>query len=174
MENLDSSAAGTALFGAPVLTGRSALVVEVTGTGQTPAQVLRSLSGKATLALADGGKLPLDLRALRSGGKVESGAGWSVLGKGQTSLEQMEARMLLRDGILIADQVQGRAGAAGVAATGQVDLLERTLDLRLAIKNNAPIDRPLKPSDMTGADAITVRGSWAEPFVRTDTAAAPN
>lgn len=174
MENLDANAAGTLLFGTPVLSGRPSLIVEVAGTGQTPAQVLRSLSGKATLGLADGGRLPLDLKALRNAGRAENGTGWGVLGKGQTSLEQVEARMLLRDGVLIADSVHARSGGAGIAATGRVDLLERTFDLRLAIKNNAPADRPLKGSDMLGADAVTVRGPWADPFVRPDTAEAPN
>ena len=29
-------------------------------------------------------------------------------------------------------------------------------------------DKPLKPADMAAAEAVTVRGSWQEPFVRAD------
>jgi hypothetical protein len=54
----------------------------------------------------------------------------------------------------------------GVVASGRVDLAERTLDLHLSVKPNAPADKLPKPADMAGAEAVTLRGLWQEPFVR--------
>jgi hypothetical protein len=34
------------------------------------------------------------------------------------------------------------------------------------MKPSVPADRPLKAADMAGADSVTMRGPWHEPFVR--------
>lgn len=166
LENFEAGPAGAALFGTSVLTGRATLALDVTAAGQTPAEIVRALSGKASLAMVEGGRVGLDIKALRAAAKANGAPGWGLLAKGQTPLEQIEARTLIRDGVLITDAVHARSGAMGVAASGRVDLAERTLDLHLAVKPNVPADRPLKPADMTGGDAVTVRGFWQEPFVR--------
>ena len=56
--------------------------------------------------------------------------GWGLLAKGQTSLEQVEARAHRRDGVLLTEMVQARSGSHRVLPpSGRVDLAERTLDL---------------------------------------------
>src|SRR5581483_8698208 len=66
VEGFDAGAAATTLFGSPLLTGRSTLSVEVAGSGQTPAELLRTLSGKAALTMADGARMALDMKALHA------------------------------------------------------------------------------------------------------------
>jgi hypothetical protein len=123
--------------------------------------------------MAEGARVGLDIKALRAAATKAGGApGWGALAKGQTSLEQVEARGLLRDGVLITELVQARSGPLGLAASGRIDLSERTLDLHLAVRPNAAADKPLKPTDMAGAEAVTVRGFWQEPFVRPQEAGA--
>ena len=34
------------------------------------------------------------------------------------------------------------------------------------MKPSVPTDRPLKAADMAGAESVTMRGPWHEPFVR--------
>ena len=166
VENFEAGPAGAALFGATVLTGRSTLSLDLAAAGQTPAEIVRGLSGKAALSMAEGGRVGLDIKALRAAAKADGPPGWGLLAKGQTGLEQIEARALIRDGVLITETVQARSGTVGVTASGRVDLAERTLDLHLSVKPNVPADKPLKPADMAGAEAVTVRGFWQEPFVR--------
>lgn len=166
VDGFDAGAAGAALFGAPVLAGRTTLAVDVEGMGQTPTEVLRRLSGKATLAMPEGGRIAIDVKALRTAAKANGPAGWGLLAKGQTNLELVEARGVVRNGVLLTEMVQARSGTMGLAASGRVDLAERTLDLHVAMKSGVPTDRPLKPSDMAGAEAVTMRGAWHEPFVR--------
>lgn len=166
VENFEAGAAGASLFGAPVLTGRSTLFVDVAGAGQTPAQLLRQLSGRVALSMPDGGKLPLDLKAVRVAAKADGPPGWGQIGKGQIGLDQVEAKALIKDGVLVTETVLARSGAVGLAAVGRVDLAEQTLDLRLLMKPNVPTDRPLKPADVIDGEAVALRGSWHSPFVR--------
>ena len=167
VESFEAGAAGMALFGAPVLTGRSTLALDLAAAGQTPAEIVRTLSGKVALAMAEGGRVGLDMKALRGVAKADGPPGWGLLAKGQTGLEQVEARALIRDGVLITETVQARSGTVGLVASGRVDLAERTLDLHLSARPNASVDKPLK-SDAAAAEAVTVRGFWQEPFVRAE------
>ena len=82
VENFEAGPAGAALFGATVLTGRSTLSVDVEGAGQTPAEVLRRLSGKAALTMAEGGRVGLDIKALRTAAKANGAAGLGAAGQG--------------------------------------------------------------------------------------------
>jgi hypothetical protein len=166
VESFETSSAASLLFGSPALSGRGTLTVEIEGVGQTPAEVVRRLSGKAALTMPDGGRLALDMKALRSAAKANSPPGWAPLTKGQTNLELVEARALMRNGVLTTELVQARSGALGLSAAGWVDLAQRTLDLSLFMKASVPTDRPLKASDMAGAETVTLRGPWLEPMVR--------
>jgi AsmA protein len=166
LEGFDAAPAGSMLFGAPVLSGRTTLTLDLTAAGQTPAEVVRDLSGKATLAMAEGGRVGLDVKALRASGSANGPPGWGPLAKGQTALDQVEARALIRNGVLLTETVSARSGTTGLTASGRIDLSERTLDLHLAAKANMPADKPLTPADTAGGEAVTVRGFWQEPFVR--------
>jgi AsmA protein len=166
VENFDAGPAGAAIFGSTVLSGRSTLAVDIEGAGQTPAEVVRRLSGKATLTMPEGGRVAMDMKALRSVAKNNGPPGWGPLAKGQTNLELVEARALIRGGVVLTEVVQARSGSAGLAASGRVDLAERTLDLQVSMKSGVATDRPLKASDMAGAESVTLRGPWQEPFVR--------
>ena len=50
--------------------------------GQTPAELLRRLSGKATLTMADGGRLGLDMKSLAHRGEGQGSAGLGPSGQG--------------------------------------------------------------------------------------------
>ena len=126
--------------------------------------------------MAEGGRVALDLKALRAAAKANGPPGWGLLAKGQTNLELVEARVLIRDGVLLTEMVQARSGTAGVAASGRVDLAERTLDLQLFHEIQRP-DRPAAQASRHGgrrerddarplARAVRARsGSWPDPAV---------
>ena len=126
---------------------------------------MRRLSGKASLAMPEGGRLALDVKALRGAAKADASSGWGGLGKAQTSLEQVEARCVLRNGMLFTDAVRGAAGGAGLSATGYVDIVDGRMDLNVAVKSNVPSDRPLTPADLVGGETVSLRGTWREPVV---------
>jgi AsmA protein len=187
VENFEAGPVATALFGASLVTGRSVLSMELTSSGQTPAELLRRLCGKSTLRMPEGGKLALDLKALRSaakgGGKggaqssansgTESGEGAAALTKGQTSVQQIEVQLRIEDGVLMTDTALARSDTSGLLASGQVDLSARTMDVKLIAKANPPQDRPLAPADLSGGDMIAVRGAWNAPAVESIAADGP-
>ena len=48
-------------------------------------------AGKATLTMPEGGRVAMDMKALRTAAKTNGPAGWGLLAKGQTILELVEA-----------------------------------------------------------------------------------
>ena len=96
------------------------------------------------------------------GGKGQRPARLGAAGQGpdQSSSRSRPARSFAT-ACCSTEMVQARSGATGIAATGRVDLVERTLDLHVAMKPSVPTDRPLKAADMAGAESVTMRGPVA-------------
>ena len=130
VENFEAASASAAVFGAPVLSGRSTLVLDVASNGETPGEVMRRLSGKASLAMPEGGRLALDVKVLRGAAKAE--VRWVGAGSAKVRpASSRSKRARSRNGMLITETVQARSGAGSIAASGRVDLAERTLDLHV-------------------------------------------
>ena len=168
VENMDAGPATASLLGAAVLSGRATLTLDVVGAGRTPAELLHQLSGKAMLAVPEGGKLPLDLKALRAAAKGNAQPGWGQMAKGQIGLEPFEVKATVQGGVLSGELACARSGTTGLAAVGRIDLTDQTLDLHLRVKPSAPTDRPLQPADVVDGEAIALRGPWLAPFVRAE------
>ncbi|HEU0059881.1 MAG TPA: AsmA-like C-terminal region-containing protein [Hyphomicrobiaceae bacterium] len=166
IENFEPGPATAMLTGLPLLSGRSLLKVELKTAGQTPAEVLRGLSGKVAISMAEGGKLGLDVRAIRTGAEPVASA--SQLVKSATSVDTLEARANLFDGLLVAEHVQARAGGLAFSANGSANLLDHTLDLRLSVEATDKSG----PSPEGNAQ-LSISGPWGEPALRREPAAEP-
>jgi AsmA-like C-terminal region len=171
IDNFEPAPAAAWLTGLPLLSGRSVLKVDLKTAGQTPTEVLKSLAGKVGLNLAENGKLGLDLRAIRPGG-MEDVTNPSQLVKGATSIDALEARANLVDGLLLAEHVQAKAAAHRISASGSANLLDQTLDLRLQVQPAPGEKAPLAP-DAAGTASLSLSGPWALPSVRREPAADP-
>jgi AsmA protein len=168
IDKLDAAAASALLLRAPALSGSGTLSFDVTSTGYSLAEVTRRLSGKAELTLPEGGRLGLDLKAVRASAR-EGTRGWAGLAKTPTSLDKLEARALIIDGVAFAEGVQARAGDIALALTGRLGLVDGNVDARLMWKSGVPPNEPLKLSD-SAAEAVNLRGPWSKPDVRGDDA----
>ncbi len=171
IENFDPATTAQLLTGLPLLSGRTLVKVELKAAGQTPAEALRSLSGKVGISMPESGRLALDLRAIR--GAAESNFTASQLIKSTTSIDGLEARANLVDGVLVGEHVQAKTGGLNISASGSADLLDRTLDLRLQVQPAAAADKP-PPADAAAAAVVSVSGPWADPAVRREQAGAPD
>jgi hypothetical protein len=119
--------------------------------------------------MPEGGRMALDLRSARDAAKAGEVQGWRALAKGQhASIDQLEARALIIDGVAFADTALMRSGSMGLGVSGRAGLTDGQLDLRLLVKPGVPTDRALTPSDLSGGDTIVLRGSWNEPTLRRD------
>jgi AsmA protein len=163
LDNFEPAPAAAWLTGLPLLSGRSVLKVDLKTAGQTPTEVLKGLTGNVGLSLAESGKLGLDLRAIRSG--MEGLANPSQLVKGATSIDTLEARANLVDGLLVVEHVQAKAVAHTIRASGSANLLDQTLDLRLLVQP-VPGEKASLAPDAAGSASLRLGGPWALPSVR--------
>jgi AsmA protein len=168
IDNFEPAPVATWLTGLPLLSGRSVLKLDLKTTGQTPTEVLKGLAGTVGLNLAEGGKLGLDLRAIRAG--AETVANPSQLVKGATGIDALEARAKLVDGLLVTEHVQAKAAGHSISASGSANLLDRTLDVRLLVQ---PAPGEKAPPSEAGSAGLILNGPWALPSVRQDTAGDP-
>jgi len=168
LENIEAGAASSFWLGSAPLAGRATLTADVTSTGYSPAEIIRRLSGKASLSIAEGGRLALDLKGLRTAANANQSASWLKLAKSQLNIDQLEARALIIDGVAFTDVAHARSGAAGLGAAGRLGLADGNLDLRLSVKQNVPADRPMNAADLVGAEMIYLRGPWQDPVIRAD------
>jgi hypothetical protein len=168
LENFDAAATTGQWLGLPGLSGRATLVADLTSVGYSPGEVIRRLSGKTMLTIADGGRMALDLKALRGAAGAGLAAEWGKIAKAPMPLDQLEARALIIDGVAFADVMQARSGTTGLGASGRLGLDDGNMEMRLIVKQNVPTDRPIAAADMVGGDVIYLRGPWQEPVVRAD------
>jgi AsmA protein len=164
VEKLEVGPVSAMMTGAFALSGRATLAVDLTGTGYSLADVAKRLSGKAALTMPEGGRMALDLKALRT--KAKAGArGWAELAKSPTSLDKLEARALIIEGVAFTEAVQARAGDVALALTGRLGIADGNMEARLLLKAGAPPDQPLRLADAT-VETLTLRGPWVSPEVR--------
>lgn len=163
IENVDAGMAGRLLLGSNAISGRGMVAVELAGQGQTPADVLRRLSGKASLTMPEGGKLALDLKLLANPAKSGDTANWGSLTKAQTAVEYLEGYAVIQEGVA-EETLLARSGSIGLEASGRADLSEGSLDVRLLAKSNVPTDRPPTSADLAGGATMSLRGTWQGPL----------
>lgn len=172
IENVDAGPLTALWFGTPGVSGRATMNVDLTSTGYSPTEVIKRLSGKANLTVADG-RAAVDLKALRAAAKAGTPPEWRKLANSQTGIDQLEARVLIIDGVAFADNLQARSGSVGLTASGRFGVADGQMDMRLIMKQNVPADRRLQPADLLGGEVISLRGPWQEPVVRLEEEAIP-
>jgi AsmA-like C-terminal region len=168
-ENLEMGPASASFLGSPALTGRAGLTFDLTSTGYSLTELARRLSGKAALSMPEGGRVALDLRAVRQAAKAGH-RGWVGLAKSHTNVERLEARSLIIDGVAFAEDIQARAGTLALALAGRFGLVDGNMDARLLLKSDAPPDGSQKPADSANVanEAVTLRGPWPDPLLRSE------
>jgi AsmA protein len=165
IEGIEAGPVSAQLLGAPVLTGRATVTVDLRSTGYSLHEIVRRLSGKAALTLPDGGRLALDAEALREA--VQKGThGWFELARSPARVDKLEAQALLIEGVAFAEVTEARSGSRTLTASGRLGLDDGNLDLRLTWRSEPPAGQPPKPGD---ADAtVSLRGPWYDPVARVD------
>lgn len=163
LDNIDFSEMAGALLAGSSWSGRGTLNLDLTGLGQAPVEVLRSLSGKASLQMAAGARVPFDAKGMRTAAKTAPLSGWPNIAKGQVQFDQFEVRAGLNNGIATLETQSVRAGANVFAVSGNLNLPDGEMDLRLASRALAPADRPARSADFLGADVVRLQGPLRNP-----------
>ena len=141
-------------FGIHFLSGPLDLKSSLKAFGTSPAQLISTLAGTATLSLTGGAIDGLDLASLAGLVSKEEAQGWGLSQGAATPITSATATATFSDGIaaLSGTQIESSGLAAGVA--GEVDLLRRAVNLTVTPERGLPL--PV---------AARVKGPWDNPKI---------
>jgi AsmA protein len=162
-------------FGHPTVQGRGFVTVDLTAAGNTGETLLRSLDGKLGVTLAEGGRIGLDVNKLADANEPPAADTWKDVSARAISVDKLEARFVVSQGIIRTQSAEAVSGERALTAVGTVSLLERLIDMELAVGDvakepptTAVPEAPaavgsLKPRKR---EIIRVRGPWSSPAIR--------
>ncbi|MGH6815780.1 MAG: AsmA family protein [Hyphomicrobiaceae bacterium] len=158
LEDMDFAGASLGLFGRNLLQGRGAVAADLSATGLTMPDLLRSLSGKVALAMADGGRVGLDVKRLLDAARIRDLDGWGRALNDQTAVDTLDLRLQIKSGVAVCEQIEGVSADIRFLATGAIHLADGRLDFRIVGTTAAGTENK--------TEQILVRGPWAAPSVR--------
>lgn len=156
---LDAAKATAFVWGTPVLTGQATLQADLSAEGPDTATLGETTRGTVVLRMSEGARVGLDLRALFSiAPGVPANGGWEAWTRTSTALDALDARLSLRDGMVIVDSAVGTVGDARYELSGRLDRIAKRLEARLRQIREA------KPGQPT-IDALKIDGDVARPSI---------
>ena len=93
--------------------------------------------------------------------------GWGVAGKGTTAFDALELKLVFRDGVMLTEVAEARAGKYGWSASGLVNLPASRLDVRLSQVSPSPdaLKKVAKAQTATVHKVLEVRGPLEAPMI---------
>ena len=154
-ENAELGPLLTALTGVTALSGNGNLKIDLTAQGRTQEELVGTLGGSANLALAGGQIQGADLTATAAALKERILDGWGAL-SGATPLQTLNATLSIADGVVTLTSAEAATEALRLTLSGNVDLLRRALDLKLAFEppEAAPLPVPVMITGTLAAPRI--------------------
>lgn len=163
LEEIEASSASTALLGYSAVQGLSTITADVTAAGESISDLLDDVRGKITLSLQEGGRLGIDVKSLLAAAHKGDVEGWGAAIRGQTSVDELEAKLRVDKGVLASELVEATSGDSLMRAVGTISLRSRQMDLRLLLDAVPEAARPDLPRDV-----LVFRGSLASPSIQVE------
>jgi AsmA protein len=164
LNDIDLATVVAPRLGPAVIDGAGDIRLDLSASGASEAEVMRSLSGKLSLTMDEGGRLGLDLEALPAAALATGPAeGWGPVGSGATTVSRLTASFTAANGILAAEAVEATADDRIVTASGTVDLDNNDLDLVLSIAPTLGAANPIPVGKAVGA--FKIHGPWSAPTI---------
>ncbi|MHA1164566.1 MAG: AsmA family protein, partial [Alphaproteobacteria bacterium] len=151
------------------ISGRANLAINVSGTGRSQSDIMRSLGGKANLVFADGAIEGINIPAMVRGLKQGRLEGWKSQDREKTDFSQLSGSFLIQDGIAYNKDLKLVGPLIRLTGEGNVDLGRERVDY-------AALPRIVASLQGQGADdgrkgiAVPVRitGPWERPKIVPD------
>lgn len=164
LNDIDLATVVAPRLGPAVIDGAGDIRLDLSASGASEAEVMRSLSGKLSLTMDEGGRLGVDLEALPAAALATGPAeGWGPVGSGATTVSRLTASFTAANGILAAEAVEATADDRIVTASGTVDLDNNDLDLVLSIAPTLGAANPIPVGKAVGA--FKIHGPWSAPTI---------
>jgi len=169
-ESPDVGQAIEAVFGHPTVQGRGSVTIDLTAVGETGESLLQSLNGKLCVTLAEAGRIGIDINSLTSPQAQSLPAeDWQQVSETAISVDKLDARFAVTNGVLRAQSAEAVSGERALKADGAISLVERRLDMELAVGDITP---PAADGEATAAvkmrprEIINMHGPWSAPQIR--------
>ncbi|MGJ0509287.1 MAG: AsmA family protein [Methylocystis sp.] len=175
---VDARALLSDAFGKEALGGALESTLTLDARGETVADMVRSLSGRAALTLSDGEITGVDFdRALRRFEKRPLASAQDIR-SGSSPVAKASATLRIEDGIAALEDGAASGPGFSLTFTGTANLAERSLAIKAAARE---ADQTGKPRDKGLQIAFDLGGAWDElkiapdpqAFIRRSGAAAP-
>lgn len=160
--------------GVPLLAGKADISADVQGAGRSVDDIVGSLSGQVKLSLPARSQVGLDLSALMAVAQPAApqskavAGGWPVVVKNATTVDDLETRFDIGNGLWTLRGGRARSGNAVFVATGAVYPPTRSLDFRVSRTNGlaaATVSEDGVSLPAAAAQTVLVRGPWSEPQI---------
>ncbi len=149
--------------------GRGDLIADVTAMGDTTPELLRSLSGKVSVAMPAGGRIGVDLKALLAAAHKQPIHGWTATAaRGSTAVESMQGRLILNQGVVDTESFSALIGDAMLVASGGGNLRDGQVDVRLSMMGRSGQEQSVSAQSPRPVDSLILRGAWNEPSIRVE------
>lgn len=160
LDRIDAGPLVNALVGRPILQGRANVVADLAGGGSTLRDLMHGLAGKVTIKVQEGARIGLDLKAMSAAARAKGFVGWEPGMRGISSFDEIDLRLVLRDGSMLTETAQARAGDSVWSASGVTNVLSERIDMRLSHTVGASPAAKAKPSAI-----LELKGSLRTPTV---------
>lgn len=167
LEGIEAARASTLLMGHSALQGPSTISVDLSARGDSGAELLGGLRGKATLSLREGGRVGIDVKSLMSAAQKTKLEGWDVATKGQTTIDGLEAKLRIDHGVIASELIEARSGESLLKAFGTVNLASRQIDLRVLL-DGPPTSAARVDAGAVPKDILVFRGPLSAPSIQVE------
>jgi uncharacterized protein involved in outer membrane biogenesis len=157
----------------PPLAADLDLTVNLWSKGRTREAILHHLGGKV-MASAKPGELAVDLLALEAQSPPVTLSGWETLAARATPFSKASAELIFRHGTIYSNDLTILSGSRLYSTEGTVNLMKRSLDIRIAIGDapgEAASDTPVQ-SKAPKAIAV-IAGPWSHPKISVNAPPSP-
>ncbi len=164
LDDVDLGRVSSVLAGRAVLQGPASVVADVSASGVTAFDLIRSLGGRVSIKAQQSGKVGIDLKNMPTAVPAGEIEGWAVALRGATSFDQLDLRLVVREGVVLSETAELVAGDAAWNATGLVSLPAGRMDIRLT--QGAKLGPARPPAEAAKSRTLELRGPWMRPQVR--------
>lgn len=173
-ETPDVGHAIQAAFGHPTVQGRGSITIDLTATGNTGDNLLRSLEGKLCVTLTEAGRIGVDINMLTAPEKKTEpadavGRAWQEVTASAISVDKLDAKFVVTNGVVQVQSADAVSGQRALKADGAINLIERSLDMQLAVGDAAKaVDNgsdAVPPMTRQPREIIGIQGPWSGPAI---------
>jgi AsmA protein len=164
LDDVDLGRVSTLLAGRGTMQGSATVVADMTATGVTAFDLVRTLGGRVSIKAQQGGRLGVDLKSLPAAAKSGVNDGWSAALRGGTSFDQLDLRLVVREGVVMSENAELISGDTTWNATGLLSVPGGWVDIRLV--QGAKLAPARSSAESAKAPTLELRGPWSGPQLR--------